>query len=81
LNYARVELLSTTLVVDLEDLVIRPYCGAKNLKMALAYTSFKDIDNKIFVLVRPMILSLSLFSWEEHIVMWSRMIKMQISKW
>jgi hypothetical protein len=52
LNYARVELPSTTLLVDLEDLVICPYCGPKNLKPAPAYTLFKDLNNGDFVLVR-----------------------------
>jgi hypothetical protein len=41
------------LVVDLEDPVIHPYCGPKNLKLAPTYTSFKDINNGDFVLVRP----------------------------
>jgi len=41
------------LVVDLEDLVIRPYCGPKNLKPIPTYTSFKDLNNGYFVFVRP----------------------------
>jgi hypothetical protein len=52
LNYARVELPSTTPVIDLEDLVICPYCGPKNLKPPLAYTMFRDLNNGYFILVR-----------------------------
>ncbi len=81
LKYARAKLPSTTLIVDLEDPVIRPYYGPKNLKLAPAYISFRDINNRDFVLMRFMILSLSLFSWEQHIVMLSRIIKMNSSKW
>ncbi len=51
--YAKVQLSSTRPVVDLEDLVIRPYCGPKNLKSTLAYAPFRNINNGDFVLVRP----------------------------
>ncbi len=54
LNYAKVELPSTTLVVDSEDLIIRfGYCGPKNLKLAPTFTLFKDLNNGNFVLVIP----------------------------
>jgi len=43
----------TTLVIDSKDLITHPYCGPKNLKLALTYTSFKDLNNGDFVLVRP----------------------------
>jgi hypothetical protein len=52
LNYARVELLSTTSVVDLEDLVIHLYCGPKNLKLAPVYTLLRNFNNGDFVFVR-----------------------------
>ncbi len=41
------------LVVDLEDSIIRPYYGPKNLKSVPTYTSFKDLSNEDFVFVRP----------------------------
>jgi hypothetical protein len=53
LNYAKVELPSTTPVVDLEDLIISPYCGPKNLKSVLTYTMCRDFNNGDFVFVRP----------------------------
>jgi hypothetical protein len=40
-------------VDDVEDLIMHPYCGPKNLKPSLACTSFKDLNNGDFVLVRP----------------------------
>jgi hypothetical protein len=40
LNYVRVELLSTTSVIDSKDSIICPYCGPKNLKSILTYISF-----------------------------------------
>jgi hypothetical protein len=40
------------MVVDLEDLVMHPYCGPDNLKLTLAYTWFEDLHNGDFVLVR-----------------------------
>jgi hypothetical protein len=46
-------MLSTMLIVDLEDLVIRPYCGPKNLKLVPTYTPFRDFNNGDFVLVKP----------------------------
>jgi hypothetical protein len=49
LNYVRVELLSTISVVDLEYLVIHPYCGPKNMKLVFAYTFFKYFSNGDFV--------------------------------
>jgi hypothetical protein len=52
LNYARAELLSTTSVVDLEDLVIHLYCGPKNLKLVPAYTPLRNLNNGNFVFVR-----------------------------
>jgi hypothetical protein len=52
LNCAKSQLLSTTLIVDLEDLVIRPYYGPKNLKLAPTYTPFRNINNGNFVLVK-----------------------------
>jgi len=48
----RPQLLSTTSVVDLEDLVIHPYYGPKNLRLAPTYTPFRNINNGNFVLVR-----------------------------
>jgi hypothetical protein len=53
LNYVRAELLSITLVIDSKDLITHFYCGPKNLKLALTYTLFKDLNNGNFVLVRP----------------------------
>jgi hypothetical protein len=53
LNYARVKLLSIMSVVDLEDLVICPYCGPINMKPILAYTLFRNFNNGDFVFVRP----------------------------
>jgi hypothetical protein len=40
-------------IVDSKDPFICPYCGPKNLKLALAYTSFKDLNSGDFVLMRP----------------------------
>ncbi len=40
---------------------MRPYCGPKNLKPALAYTPFKDLNNGFFFLVRlhdPLLVSM-----------------------
>jgi hypothetical protein len=51
LNYAKVKLLSRRLVVNLEDLVIHPYCGPKNLKLVPAYTLFRDFNNGDFVIM------------------------------
>ncbi len=52
-NYVKVELPSTSLVVNLEDSIMHPYCAPKNLKLAPLYTLFKDFNNGDFVLVRP----------------------------
>jgi hypothetical protein len=52
LNYAKVELPSTMPVVDLEDPLIFPYYGPKNLKLALTYTPFRNLNNGDFVLMR-----------------------------
>jgi len=52
LNFVRIELSSTILVIDLEDLVICPYCGPKNLKPTPTYTSSRNFNNGDFVLVR-----------------------------
>jgi hypothetical protein len=40
-------------IVDLEDPIILPYCGLKNLKLVPAYTPFKDLNNGDFFLMRP----------------------------
>jgi hypothetical protein len=40
-------------VVDVEDPIMCPYCGPKNLKPSSAYTPFKDFNNGDFVLVKP----------------------------
>jgi hypothetical protein len=83
LNSAKVELPSTTLIVDLEDPLIFPYYGPKNLKLAPTYTPFRFLNNGDFVLVtfhNPFLVpiwlgktqsdvTLSLFGWEEHKVM------------
>jgi hypothetical protein len=42
--------------VDLEDLVIIPYCGPKNMQPSLkiiVYTPFQNLGFRNFVLVRP----------------------------
>jgi hypothetical protein len=39
-------------IVDLEDLIIHPYCGPKNLKPTPTYTMFKIFNNGVFFLVR-----------------------------
>ncbi len=52
-NYVKASLLSTMEVVDVEDLVMCPYYGPRNLKIVLAYTPFKNLDNGDFVIVRP----------------------------
>jgi hypothetical protein len=49
-NYERVELLSTNQVTDLEDPVMCPYYGPKNLKLALTYTPFRDFNMEILFL-------------------------------
>jgi hypothetical protein len=61
---------------------------AHELEVILAYTLFRDFIHLIQIFQqwilfswRFMIFSLSLFSWEEHIVMLSRMTKMNSSKW
>jgi hypothetical protein len=38
--------------VDLEDLVMHPYCGQNNLKLVLTYTLFKDFNNGDFVIMK-----------------------------
>ncbi len=48
-KYAKVSLPSTMEVVDLENLVVHPYCGPKNLKAFSAYTLFEDFNNGDFV--------------------------------
>jgi hypothetical protein len=48
----KVELSSTNQVVDLENPVMRPYCGPNNLKPILAYTLFRDFNNGNFVFER-----------------------------
>jgi len=40
-------------VVDAKDLVMRPYYGPKNMKIVLAYTPFKNLNNEYFVIMRP----------------------------
>jgi len=60
-NYGKTKLLSTMQVVDCEEPIMRPYCGPKNLKPALAYTPFKDLNNGFFFLVRlhdPLLVSM-----------------------
>jgi hypothetical protein len=52
LNYVRSELPSTRPIVDLEDPVMCPYYGPKNLKLAPTYTPFKDLNNGDFVFLR-----------------------------
>jgi hypothetical protein len=53
LNYAKVKLLSTKLVVDSKDPIIHPYCGPKNLRPFFTYTPFRRFNNGDFGLVRP----------------------------
>jgi hypothetical protein len=53
LNYVRLKLLSTMLVVDLEDVVICPYRGPINMKRVFTYTLFRDLNNGDFVFVKP----------------------------
>jgi len=48
----RSELPSTRPIVDLEDPVMCPYYGPKNLKLAPTYTPFKDLNNGDFVFLR-----------------------------
>jgi hypothetical protein len=49
-NYAKVELLSTNQVIDLEDLVMCPYYGPKNLTPAPTYTPFRELNMEILFL-------------------------------
>jgi hypothetical protein len=51
-NYAKVELQSTTPAVDLENPLVFPYYGLKNLKLGPAYTPFRDLNNGDFVFMR-----------------------------
>ncbi len=44
--------LSSTIQVDLKDPIIHLYYGPKNLKLAPAYTSFRNLNNEDFVLSR-----------------------------
>jgi hypothetical protein len=53
INCTRASLPTRMEVVDVENLIMRPYCGAKNLKPSSTYTPFKDLNNGDFVLVRP----------------------------
>ncbi len=46
-------MLSTRSVVDLKDLINRPYCKPKNLKSTPIYTLFRDLNNGDFILVKP----------------------------
>jgi len=52
INCTRASLPTRMEVVDVEDLIMRPYCGPKNLKPSPTYTPFKDLNNGDFVL-RP----------------------------
>jgi hypothetical protein len=52
LNYARIELPSTTPIIASKDPIIHPYCELKNFKLVLTYTLSKDFNNGDFVLVR-----------------------------
>jgi hypothetical protein len=81
LNYVRVELPSTKLIIDLKDPNIHPYFGPKNLKLVLHTPHLKISTMKILFLWSLMIFSLSLFGLEEHRMMLWRMIKMNSSKW
>jgi hypothetical protein len=40
-------------VADVEDPIMRPCCGPKNLKPFSTCTPFKDLNNGDFVMVRP----------------------------
>ncbi len=53
LNYTRAKLSSTRPIANFENPVMHLYCGPENLKPTPAYTSFEDINNGDFVLVRP----------------------------
>jgi hypothetical protein len=46
------KLLFIMQVVDWEDAITCPYCRPRNLKLALTYTPFRNINNGNFVLVR-----------------------------
>ncbi len=53
LNYVRIKLFSRASIVDSKDLVIHSYCGPKSLKLVLAQTLFRDLNNGEFFLVKP----------------------------
>jgi hypothetical protein len=45
--------LSTAIVgVDLEDPIQHPYCGPKNMRPSIAYTSFINLNDGDFVFVK-----------------------------
>ncbi len=52
LNYVKTKLSSIMSVGDSKDLVIRPYCGPKNLKLVPTYTPFRILNNGDFILVK-----------------------------
>ncbi len=71
LNYARIKLPSTTLVIDSKDPIIHPYCGPKNFKLALTYTPFKDLNNGDFAFVRlydPLLVPIWLGRTQSYVV-------------
>jgi len=50
---------------------MRPYCGVKNLKHVPAYTSFKDLNNDFFFLVRlhdPLLVSMLMGRTQSDII-------------
>ncbi len=51
-NYFRTSLLIIVVDVNTKDPIQHPYCGSKNMRPSIVYTSFRNLNDGGFVLVR-----------------------------
>jgi len=51
-NYSKASLLTSIVNSNPEDPIQRPYCGPKNMRPLTTYTSFKNLNDGDFVLMR-----------------------------
>jgi hypothetical protein len=52
-NYYRALLLTIVVDVDLEDPILCPYYGLKNMRPSITYAPFRDFNGEDFVIVIP----------------------------
>jgi len=55
-NHVRFSLPTPLVLDDIEDPIVLPYCGPKNMKLSLnivAYTPFRDLLQGDFIFARP----------------------------